>query len=41
MDNGALFLLIVVGVAVGGYFKEFLMYHTAHLWVDQEDGPSN
>lgn len=36
MDSGVLFLVIVGGVCIGGYLKEFLMHHTAHLWVDQE-----
>lgn len=37
MDNGSLFLTIVIGVAIGGYLREFLLYHTAHMWVKDED----
>lgn len=36
MDYGSLFLVIVAGIALGGYFKEMLLYKTAHLWANDE-----
>jgi len=35
MDNGALFLIIIVGVAIGEYLGQFMLYKTSHMWSDE------
>lgn len=37
MDNGALFIIIVAGVAIGEYLSQVMLHKTAHLWMNQDD----